>query len=50
MAEGQGFEPWIPCGKPPFQDGAIDQLGDPSVLAYFNRYDNLIFLQLFLIV
>ena len=37
LAEGQGFEPWIPCGKPPFQGGAIDQLGDPSSPVYFNK-------------
>ena len=35
--------------KPPFQDGAIDQLGDPSILGYFNRdnvwfFYNLLFL------
>ena len=34
-AEGEGFEPSIPCGMPPFQDGA---LGHYATLPYEVSY------------
>lgn len=30
-AESKGFEPLIPCGMPPFQDGALDHYANSPI-------------------
>lgn len=32
-AESKGFEPLIPCGMPPFQDGALDHYANSPIEA-----------------